>query len=76
MAMSSQRRCTSVSHGIHISLHCFTHETIADVLDGGMIILTIYTLNFLHPGFLLKTPPKTSPDDFAMSVALDKTLRA
>jgi hypothetical protein len=24
-----------------------------DVLDGAMIILAIYTLNFLHPGYLL-----------------------
>ncbi|TFY80951.1 hypothetical protein EWM64_g3064 [Hericium alpestre] len=55
--------------------HVIATQVYFNALDGGMIVLTIYTLNFLHPGFLLRTPPKTSPDDFAMSVALDKTLR-
>jgi hypothetical protein len=26
---------------------------LTDVLDGGMVTLAIYTLNFFHPGFLL-----------------------
>lgn len=28
-----------------------------DVLDGAMIVLAIYTLNFFHPGFLLRETP-------------------
>jgi hypothetical protein len=27
-----------------------------DVLDGAMVLLAIFTLNFAHPGFLLVSP--------------------
>ncbi|TFY78000.1 hypothetical protein EWM64_g6014 [Hericium alpestre] len=35
----------------------------ADVLDGAMIIGAMYTLNFLHPGFLLRDAISTSTED-------------
>jgi hypothetical protein len=28
----------------------------SDVLDGAMIVLTIYTMNFVHPGMFLRHP--------------------
>ena len=32
-------------------------ETFFNVLDGGAFCLAMYTLNFLHPGFLLPLRP-------------------
>ena len=29
----------------------------SDVMDGAMIILATYCLNFIHPGFLLRKQP-------------------
>lgn len=33
------------------------NETYFNVLDGGAICLAMFTLNFLHPGFLLSSSP-------------------
>lgn len=30
--------------------------TIADLFDGMMIVLAMYTMNFIHPGKWMKTP--------------------
>ncbi|KAA1471517.1 RTA1-domain-containing protein [Dentipellis sp. KUC8613] len=39
-----------------------------NVLDGGMVTLAFFTLNFFHPGFLLRTPPKPSrPTDSSVT---------
>ncbi|KAJ7268611.1 RTA1-domain-containing protein [Mycena rebaudengoi] len=32
-------------------------EVYFNVLDGGMVVLAIFTMNFAHPGFLLREPP-------------------
>ncbi|EJD04117.1 RTA1-domain-containing protein [Fomitiporia mediterranea MF3/22] len=52
-------------------------EVYFNVLDGGMIVLAIYTMNFFHPGFLLahindRRPPakgsqRSSEDDLAQT---------
>ncbi|TFK53021.1 RTA1-domain-containing protein [Heliocybe sulcata] len=41
-----------------------------NVLDGAMIVLASYTLNILHPGYLLKTaynPVRRASDEYALS---------
>ncbi|KAJ7228097.1 RTA1-domain-containing protein [Mycena rebaudengoi] len=35
-------------------------EVYFNVLDGGMVVLAIFTMNFAHPGFLLREPPATT----------------
>jgi len=39
-----------------------------NVLDGAMVTLAIYTLNFAHPGFLLANPPARAVSDYPLSV--------
>lgn len=55
---------------LYFSAPCFPHPLTCidvgylDVLDGAMIVLAIYTLNFAHPGVLLAGKPllKSSSD--------------
>jgi len=52
---SSPRKFISVRHSSLFrfqALICYS-----DVLDGAMIVLAIYTLNFAHPGVLLARKP-------------------
>jgi hypothetical protein len=35
-------------------------EVYFNVLDGGMVVLAIFTLNFAHPGLLLQQAPTVS----------------
>lgn len=45
-------------HSACVSLpYKFARST--DVLDGGMVVLAIYTLNFVHPGLWLGLAPRT-----------------
>ncbi|KAJ7732438.1 RTA1 like protein [Mycena metata] len=37
-------------------------EVYFNVLDGGMVVLAIFTLNFAHPGFLFKQAPTEGKD--------------
>jgi len=39
-----------------------------NVLDGAMVTLAIYTLNFAHPGFLLAEPPTKAVSDYPLPV--------
>jgi hypothetical protein len=39
-----------------------------NVLDGAMVTLAIYTLNFAHPGFLLAEPRTRAVSDYPLSV--------
>ncbi len=55
------RRFISVRSVIEYSNLILT--VLSDVLDGAMIVLAIYTLNFFHPGVLLAdTDPKYEDD--------------
>ena len=36
-------------------------DNLADVFDGSMIVLAMYTLNFFHPGFFLQLPDDLTP---------------
>jgi hypothetical protein len=56
---------TQVYFSAYFQLHFQFYSNIikiVDVLDGAMIVLAIYTLNFVHPGVFLaaKPEPKTS----------------
>ncbi|KAJ7195980.1 RTA1-domain-containing protein [Mycena rebaudengoi] len=37
-------------------------EVYFNVLDGAMVVLAIFTMNFAHPGFLLREPSPTGPE--------------
>ncbi|KAJ7268620.1 RTA1-like protein, partial [Mycena rebaudengoi] len=37
--------------------HTIHTELYFNVLDGGMVVLAMFTMNFAHPGFLLREPP-------------------
>ncbi|KAJ7242051.1 hypothetical protein C8J57DRAFT_1526451 [Mycena rebaudengoi] len=41
-------------------------ELYFNVLDGGMIVLAIFTMNFVHPGLFLREPAKAPRDKFKM----------
>lgn len=41
-----------------------------DVLDGGMIVLAMYTLNIFHPGYLLIDTPDTRRSDTDSDIVL------
>ena len=59
-AASSERKCTSVRplFSSYIRASYLQHDlSYADVLDGAMITLATFTLNFLHPGWLLGEGP-------------------
>lgn len=44
-----------------------------NVLDGGMIVLAMFTLNIFHPGFLLLDTPETRKNDNASDLGLPET---
>ncbi|KAF7371327.1 RTA1-domain-containing protein [Mycena sanguinolenta] len=43
-------------------------EVYFNVLDGGMVVLAIYTLNFVHPGRLLGTRKPQLPADYVVKL--------
>lgn len=45
----------------------FFFSFVTDVLDGAMVTLAIYTLNFAHPGFLLAEPQTKAVSDYPLS---------
>lgn len=53
MGESSLLRCISVRHLFPLLPRFGSDMATSDVLDGGMVTLAIYTLNFFHPGRLL-----------------------
>ncbi|KAJ3482333.1 hypothetical protein NLI96_g7048 [Meripilus lineatus] len=50
-----------------------TTQVYFNVLDGGMIVLAMYTLNISHPGFLLIDTPETRRSDDTSDLGLKET---
>lgn len=46
---------------LDIVLTCWFATT--DVLDGAMVVLAIYTLNFIHPGYFVYKPESARRDE-------------
>jgi len=51
---SFQHNFTSVRLSTYSSHDNILNTVLVDVLDGAMVTMAIYTLNFTHPGFLLR----------------------
>jgi len=51
--------------------YCIITDNVADVFDGAMIVLAMYTLNIFHPGFFLQLPDESN---LTMSRSDDITL--
>lgn len=70
---SSPHRCISVSF-CPISVRGSDSDVIIlDVLDGGMIVLAMYTLNIFHPGFLLIDTAENRRGEGGSQIGLKET---
>ncbi|KAJ7108976.1 RTA1 like protein-domain-containing protein [Mycena crocata] len=56
--------------------HIIRTEKYFDILDGAMVVLAIYTLNFAHPGRLMEQPRPTKPEVLVLQSREDSSSKS